>query len=119
MRRWPAAWHASCGAGGSLRLDPCGCAGDWKFAVICDVRRALLRMTEIYLMDASVQGVLPASVGNFTELVALSLVGTSISGSLPASIGNMPSLEMVWLDHNPKLGGQHNPLSTISVSQVI
>ena len=30
---------------------------------------------------------------------------TSITGSLPASIGNMPSLEMVWLDHNPKLGG--------------
>ena len=56
-------------------------------------------------MDSAVAGVLPDSIGNFSELVALSLVGTSITGSLPASIGNMPALKMVWLDHNPKLGG--------------
>lgn len=85
--------------------NPCGCAGYWQKTVVCTAKRDVMRITEIYLLGSNVFGRIPASISKFGELVALSLVDTLLEGTLPASMGSMTNLEMVWLDHNPKLGG--------------
>jgi len=72
---------------------------------VCTAKRDVMRITEIYLLGSNVFGRIPASISKFDELVALSLVDTSLQGTLPASMGSMTNLEMVWLDHNPKLSG--------------
>jgi len=90
---------------GDLRTNPCGCNGYWQKDVRCTATRDLQRITEIYLLGANVRGHIPASIAKFDELVALSLVGTQLQGTLPPAIGTMKNLEMVWLDHNPSLGG--------------
>ena len=73
--QWPKVWSENCV---SLRTDPCGCGNDWEKHVQCTGRRGLQRISEIYLMDAHVQGVLPKSIGRFDALVALSLVGKDL-----------------------------------------
>lgn len=50
-------------------------------------------------------GELPPSFTNFKQLQSLSFVDTKIGGVLPANMGDMTALEMIWLDHNPELGG--------------
>lgn len=52
-----------------------------------------------------VRGVLPASIGQLRHLVALSIVSTGLTGEVPPSLGSIKGLEMIWLDHNPTLGG--------------
>ena len=39
------------------------------------------------------------------HLTALSIVSSRVHGELPLSLGHIPSLKMIWLDHNPALGG--------------
>ena len=39
------------------------------------------------------------------RLIALSIVSTDVHGVIPAALGEIPALGMVWLDHNPSLGG--------------
>ena len=88
------------------RLDPCGCSSNaWQISLRCTVRRDLLRLTEIYLLGDPIAGELPDVFGSLDELVALSFVGTRIKGAVPDSVGALPSLRMLWLDHNPLLGG--------------
>ena len=57
------------------------------------------------MLGEFVTGTIPASIAKLDALAALSLVGTRLTGSLPAEIGTMRGLEMLWLDHNPHLGG--------------
>ena len=74
------------------------------------MRRDLLRLTEIYLLGDPIAGELPADVfGNLDELVALSFVGTRMRGTVPDGLGELPNLRMLWLDHNPTLGGALPP----------
>ena len=118
---WPPDWAASCAAaaqaaGGAppadpasynpIRSDPCGCSPVWQTSVVCGATaRDLRRITEVYLMGPEVSGALPPSAGNLTALAALSLVGTQLTGTVPEAVAALPSLSMVWLDHNPSLGG--------------
>jgi hypothetical protein len=100
---WPDSWRT---CDGDLRTDPCGCDEFWQRSVVCNDKRDLLRISEIYLLGDVVQGTIPSTIGDFTALVALSLVATNITGSIPDNIGDMTSLEMVWLDHNTLLEGE-------------
>lgn len=100
--QWPASWKLGCA---SLRTDPCGCDDAWAKRIVCSATRDFAHITEIYLLDQSLHGEIPDSFLGLDHLVALSLVDTSISGSLPARMGEMTALEMIWLDHNPLLGG--------------
>ncbi len=100
--KWPREWASGCS---DLRLDPCGCNSDWQKYVQCNPVRDYLRITEMYMLSPALSGSLPDSIGNFSALIALSLVNTNIQGSLPESIGRLANLEMLWLDHNPRLGG--------------
>lgn len=124
-KNWPASWAQGCS---SLRTDPCGCERVWQknigesllsasldvnFALthihfpslVCEFGRDYGHITELYLLGGSPTGVIPESFTNLTHLQSLSLVDSNIYGSLPESLGNMASLSMIWLDHNPKLGG--------------
>lgn len=90
------------------RLDPCSissCKLSWETSISCSSLRDLKHVNEIYLLGESIQGTLPDSIGNFRHLNALSFVTTNIQGTLPESMGHLPALTMLWLDHNPHLGG--------------
>ncbi|CAI9786688.1 unnamed protein product [Fraxinus pennsylvanica] len=50
-------------------------------------------------------GVLPASIGNFsTSFQAFRAFGSQIKGAIPAEIGNLSSLEALYLDNNQLTG---------------
>lgn len=100
---WPKSWSQGCG---TVRLDPCGCADTWQKSIVCNSERNLMRITEIYLLGEEVKGQLPSSIGSLSALVSISLVGTKITGTIPDTIGDARALSMVWLDHNPTLGGE-------------
>jgi hypothetical protein len=120
-----------------MRTNPCGCNGFWQKSVVCSDKRDLKRITEIYLLGTEVSGSLDGDdddanshtdagavgssgssssssssnkfLGNFSALVALSLVATNLTGSLPSDLfaqDQLSAVQMVWLDHNPGLGGE-------------
>ena len=103
------------GGTAAARLNPCGATWtDWTKSIVCTQERDMKHISEIYLMgqripgatgQIDVNGVLPASISRLQHLVALSIVNSGLTGSLPPSLGEIPSLKMIWLDHNPKLGG--------------
>jgi hypothetical protein len=98
---WPSSKESNCP---DLRTNPCGCNGIWSKYVQCTSFRNILHLSEMYLLGPEVHGVLP-NIDAMAQLRVLSLVETKISGTVPDTIGSMPALEMVWLDHNPFLGG--------------
>ena len=99
----------------AARLDPCGATWtDWTKSIVCTQERDMKHISEIYLMGQlvpgttermDVNGVLPASINQLQHLVALSIVNSGLVGHLPPSLGEIPSLKMIWLDHNAQLGG--------------
>jgi hypothetical protein len=101
---WPQSWRAPCPAH-DLRTDPCGCNGYWQKFVRCNAKRDWMRITEIYMLGPALVGEIPAALGDMDALIALSLVGTRLTGTIPEAVGALPNLEMVWMDHNPTLGG--------------
>ena len=104
---WPVGQLGSCP---SIRTDPCGCnSGVWGYFLRCNGKRDVLHITEIYLLGPDVRGQLPAEIGDFNALVALSIVESSLIGTLPEELGHLPALEMLWLDNNHHLGGAVPP----------
>ena len=99
---WPASWKTECD---SLRTDPCGCSGTWQKWIVCSAFRDFAHITEIYLLSNTIKGTIPAAFTGMKHLQSLSLVDTQIAGALPADMGKMSGLQMIWLDHNPLLGG--------------
>jgi hypothetical protein len=96
----------------AARTNPCGALSDWwKKTIICSSYRDYKHITEIYLMgigapgSRDVRGVLPPSIGGLQGLIALSIVNADVYGVIPAALGEIPTLSMVWFDHNPALGG--------------
>ena len=67
--------------------------------------RDFTSITEIYMLGR-LKGVIPDSFTKLTALRSLSLVDTAIYGTLPINMGDMTGLQMIWLDHNPSLGGK-------------
>ena len=53
-RDWPAEWAADCAY--DIRLDPCGCNGNWPKYVQCSTKRDYRRITEIYLLSPKMVG---------------------------------------------------------------
>lgn len=62
------------------------------------------RVTGLYLVNNQLNGTLPASLGNLTELSDLYLSSNNLSGTIPNSIGNLSALAFLYLSHN-KLEG--------------
>eukprot|EP00039_Didymoeca_costata_P017990 m.331659 g.331659 ORF g.331659 m.331659 type:complete len:497 (+) comp16775_c0_seq1:97-1587(+) len=114
---WPAAWKTGCS---SMREDPCGCgaATTWEFFLVCDSFRDMSHIVEIYVLSSAVSGQIPDSFTGMKHLKALSLVNTRVTGSLPAEMGSMTGLQMIWLDHNPMLGGTI-PQSLVNLPELL
>ncbi len=76
--------------------SPC----NW-FGVKCDVTG---RVTELSLSGNNLNGTLPASLGNLSQLTYLSLGQNQISGSIPATLGNLSQLKSLLLFTNQLSG---------------
>ena len=58
-------------------------------------------LRELWIIgDSGIEGVLPASVANLTELHDLSISGTSITGPIPECLSALQKLEILGLDNN-------------------
>ncbi len=67
-------------------------------------------VTEIFLGENNLEGTLPSSIGDFSELSILSLESvfggtTKLTGSLPIQIGNLSNLTQLYLSNNNFQGG--------------
>lgn len=62
------------------------------------------RVTGLYLVNNQLDGPLPASLGNLTEISDLYLSSNNLSGTIPNSIGNLVALTFFYLNNN-KLEG--------------
>lgn len=58
------------------------------------------RVTGIYLINNHLEGTLPASLGNLTEITDLYLNGNKLSGNIPKNIGNLTALIYLYLNNN-------------------
>lgn len=58
------------------------------------------RVTWLGLYNNNLKGVLPASIGNLTNLVTLYLSFNHLSGSIPDEIGNMTALNYIYINDN-------------------
>ncbi|KAE8732595.1 hypothetical protein F3Y22_tig00001825pilonHSYRG00154 [Hibiscus syriacus] len=61
-------------------------------------------LTDLYLSEANLSGLIPASIGNLKNLIYLHLFSNALSGFIPSSIGNLTNLIELVLDRN-KLAG--------------
>lgn len=58
-------------------------------------------LRELWIIgDSGIEGVLPASMANLTELRDLSISGTSIGGPIPECLSALQKLEILGLDNN-------------------
>jgi hypothetical protein len=94
------------------------CAGFGDPANFMPSRRRVYR---IDLSRMNLNGTIPASIGNLTELRHLDLSWNSIKGSIPASIGRLTKLQHLHLHHNQLTGsipssvGELKLLNTLAV----
>jgi hypothetical protein len=58
------------------------------------------RVIELSLPDNNLNGTLPSSIGNLTELITLNLSTNSLTGSFPPEIGALSNLVVLFLNHN-------------------
>ncbi|CAJ1946794.1 unnamed protein product [Cylindrotheca closterium] len=88
--------------GGFLTPDVSVC--DWNlggFGVFCDAEG---RVTEIYLDENDMSGVLPKELSRLSMMETLSLSSNRITGSIPASLFTMKHLYSLVLSHNQLTG---------------
>ncbi|EPS66877.1 hypothetical protein M569_07899 [Genlisea aurea] len=65
-----------------------------------DIGRLSGTLTEIVLLNSGLSGVLPAEIGQLTELTVLDVSFNNLTGTLPESIGNLARLEQLNVGHN-------------------
>ena len=100
-----------------MRLDPCSVNQYWKKKIVCVQYRGYLTLTELYLMGRDLDGTLPGTIAQLSHLRVLSIVSSNVAGVVPQALGEIPTLEMLWLDHNQNLGGTiPSSLSKLSLS---
>ncbi|RAL39706.1 hypothetical protein DM860_003239 [Cuscuta australis] len=62
-----------------------------------------LKMSSLQVLDltsCSINGSLPASLGNLTSLTQLHLSRNGLTGTVPSSLGELPNLSVLDLSHN-------------------
>ena len=76
----------------------------WDPAIsVCDWFGVLVvggQVTELDLGDNNLDGTLPSSIGDLTNLVSIELSNDNITGVIPTEIGQMTSLETILLNNN-------------------
>lgn len=88
------------------RLDPCGCPQThWGATIFCNSFQNYQHIHEIYLLNNSLRGQVPKSIGQLSRLLALDMSENLLTGTVPSELGDIETLEALWLHHNPRLGG--------------
>jgi hypothetical protein len=62
------------------------------------------RVTSISMESNNLNGKIPSSIGNLSELGELVLWYNALTDTIPASIGNLSKLEVLWLNYNQLTG---------------
>ena len=65
----------------------------------------LTNLESITLSDNNLSGAIPAELGNLTNLESITLSDNNLSGAIPAELGNLTNLTNLWLGGNA-LSGQ-------------
>ena len=92
---------------------------NWEGVTISDGRVTGLRF---YSFDGSINGAIPAELGNLTALTSLYLSGHELVGNIPAQLGNLTNLTTLNLSGNDLTGriptqlGQLTNLTTLNLS---
>jgi hypothetical protein len=91
--------------------DSCGGTGwthTWNLAspvtTWYGVTVVLKRVAGVVMDNNKLKGILPASVGNITDLVGISLDSNQLSGRIPTTIGNLTKLTGIGLAQNQLSG---------------
>ncbi|TKK65694.1 T9SS type A sorting domain-containing protein [Ilyomonas limi] len=69
-----------------------------------DVQVVDNRVTVLYLSYNNLNGIIPASIGNLTQLDGLYIEYCELHGAIPAEIGNLTQLTNLWLEGNQLSG---------------
>ena len=64
----------------------------------------LTNLQQLILYSNRLQGNIPSQVGSLTNLQVLNLTNNQLSGSIPIQLGNLTSLWALYLDHNQLMG---------------
>lgn len=78
--------------------NPC----DWQ-GIFCNSNNS--NIIEINLVQYNLQGFLPESIGQFTQLISLTIAyNEGLRGTIPIEIGNLENLQILDLEHNSLSG---------------
>ena len=74
----------------------------------------LIGLTEIRLNNNSLNGSIPAQLGNLPELIGFYAIDSGLSGNIPAELGNLPKLQELYLRSNSFDGNIPSQLGNIT-----
>ncbi len=79
----------------------------------------LTELRQLYLYDNDLKGPLPTSMGNLTELWIATLGGNEFTGPLPDGLGNLTNLERLELQNNQLTGPLPASLGNLKKLEVL
>jgi hypothetical protein len=68
----------------------------------------------LFLWGNNLEGPIPSTIGNLTDLVFLTFWGSNLSGTLPAELGNLVNLEVLSLGNNQFTGAIPSQLTQLT-----
>jgi len=98
-------WHGESGHWNfsDSSVDPCDAEDRWQ-GVICINSTTSRNVNIISLGSYNLNGTIPASIGNFSELVVLGLEYNALIGGVPSSVGALRKLRALGLFSNQLSG---------------
>ncbi len=94
--------------------DPCD--SNWYGVTCTSANDHVLR---IELRSNNLTGIIPASIGNLTQLQDLDLYENNLAGNIPSSIGNLVNLQYIQFYHNNFTGVIPESLGNLSQLQYL
>ena len=82
---------------------------DW-YGVACDEDN---RVSNLYLLENNLSGVIPASIGALTNLITLNLSNNQLSGNIPIELGNLIKLSDLSMHDNQLIGSIPSELGNL------
>ena len=76
------------------------------------------RVTRLSLHNISLNGAIPAELGNLANLRSLSLGYNDLKGAIPSELGNLANLEYLHLGHNDLVGAIPAELGNLANSSI-
>ncbi|KAI8015558.1 Receptor-like protein 35 [Camellia lanceoleosa] len=82
----------------------------------------LTQLVQLHISNTNISGPIPSSIGQLTNLTSLYLYSNQLNGSIPLEIGKLQNLVDMYIDHNilsgpiPSSIGQLTSLATLDLS---